>query len=45
MNFKKFLIRICARAGVILKGRQCTKKLTSIVGEEGRRMKGKESAP
>lgn len=36
MNLKKFLIRICDRAGVILKERQCTKELTGIVGEEGR---------
>lgn len=36
MHLKKLLIRICVRAGVILKGGQCTKELTGIVGEEGR---------
>lgn len=36
MNLKKFLLRLCDRAGVILKGRQCTKEPTDVVGEEGR---------
>lgn len=36
MNLKKFLIRICSRAGVILKGRQCIKEPIVFQGKRGR---------
>lgn len=47
MNLKTFLTRICSRAGVIFKGRQCTKELIGRLWMRrtlaGRRMKGEGS--